>query len=130
VSQAILNALKTRLHATTALTTVVGTRIYLDVGVANAPLPLLVYRATSTRVERMMSVTRHTMEFEFEFHFSNSGTQDIHTAAAGLATALSTSLSVTGFDRAVFVRQQSGVPSFSDDAWTMTETYRATAFDT
>lgn len=130
MSQAILNALKTRLHSTAALTAVVGTRIYLDVGVANAPLPLLVYRATSTRVERMMSATRHTMEFEFEFHFSNSGTQDIHTAASALATALSTSLSVTGFDRAVFVRQESGVPSFSDDAWTMTETYKATAFDT
>lgn len=129
MSQAILNALKTRLHATVSLTAVVGTRIYLDVGVANAALPLLVYRSTSTRVEKLMSVTRHTMEFEFEFHFSNSGTQDIHTAAAGLAAALSTPLTVTGFDRAVFVRQESGVPSFSDDAWSMTETYRATAFD-
>ena len=130
MSQAILNALKTRLHTTTALTALVGTRIYLDVGVANAALPLLVYRATSTRVEKLMSATRHTMDFEFEFHFSNSGTQDIHTAAAALATALSTPLTVTGFDRAVFVRQESGVPSFSDDAWSMTETYRATAFDT
>lgn len=129
MSQAILNALKTRLHSTVSLTAVVGTRIYLDVGAANAALPLLVYRATSTRVEKLMSVTRHTMEFEFEFHFSNSGTQDIHTAAAALASALSTPLSVTGFDRAVFVRQESGVPSFSDDAWSMTETYRATAFD-
>lgn len=129
MSQAILNALKTRLHTTVSLQAVVSTRIYLDVGAANAALPLLVYRATSTRVEKLMSVTRHTMEFEFEFHFSNSGTQDIHTAAAALASALSTPLSVTGFDRAVFVRQESGVPSFADDAWSMTETYRATAFD-
>jgi len=130
VSQAILNALKTRLHTTAALQAVVSTRIYLDVGVANAALPLLVYRATATRVEKMMSATRHTMDFEFEFHFSNSGTQDIHTAAGALATALSSPLTVTGFDRAVFVRQESGVPSFSDDAWSITETYRATAFDT
>lgn len=129
MSQAILNALKTRLHATAALTNVVSTRIYLDVGVANAALPLLVYRATDTRVENLMGVVKHVMEFEFVFQFSNSGTQDIHTAAAGLAAALSTPLTVTGFDRATFVRQSSGVPSFSDDAWSMTETYRATAFD-
>jgi hypothetical protein len=77
-----------------------------------------------------MSAVKHTMEFEFQFFFSNSGTQDIHSAAAGLAAALATPLTVTGFDRAVFVRQQVGVPSFSDDSWTMTETYRATAFDT
>ena len=130
MSQAILNALKTRLHTTSALTAVVGTRIYLDVGVANAALPLLVYRATATRVEKHMSATKHTMDFEFQFFFSNSGTQDIHTAAQALATALSTPLTVTGFDRAMFVRQESGVPSFSDDSWSMTETYRATAFDT
>jgi hypothetical protein len=130
MSQAVLNALKTRLHATAALTAVVGTRIYLDVGVANAVLPLLVYRSVGTRTEPMMSAVKHTMEFEFQFFFSNSGTQDIHSAAAGLAAALATPLTVTGFDRAVFVRQQVGVPSFSDDSWTMTETYRATAFDT
>lgn len=129
MSQAILNALKIRLTTTNALTAVVGQRIYLDVGLANAAFPLLVYRATSTRVEPMMSGVKHTIEFEFQFFFSNSGTQDIHTAAAALATALATPLSVTGFDRASFVRQASGVPSFSDDSWSMVEQYRATAFD-
>jgi hypothetical protein len=128
--KAILDALKTRLHGTLALTNVIGTRIYLDVGVANAPLPLLIYRATESRVERLMGVTKHTMTFEFEFFFSNSGTQDIHTAAAALATALSTPLTVSGFDRAVFIREEAGAPSFADDSWSITETYRATAFDT
>jgi len=131
MSQAILNALKSRLAATTSLTAIVGTRIYLDVGVANAPLPLLVYRTTSTEVRKFMSGTsQHVMEFDFELFFGNSGTQDIHTAAAAIGTALATPLTVTGFDRATFVRVESGVPSFSDDGWTMTERYRATAFDT
>jgi len=129
MSQAILNAIKTRLAATSSLTAIVGTRIYLDVGVANAALPLLVYRATDTRTEPMVNAVKHTMQLEFQFFFANSGTQDIHTAAQALATAFSTSLSVTGFDRAVLVRSSSGVPSFSDDSWSMTETYRLTAFD-
>lgn len=130
MSQAILNSLKTRLFTTSALTTVVGQRIYLDAGAANAQFPLLVYRATDTRVEKFMGTVRHTMDFEFQFFFSNSGTQDIHAAVSALASALSTPLTVTGFDRASFVRQQSGVPSFSDDSWSITEVYRATAFDT
>lgn len=130
MSKAILDALKTRLHATTALTAVVGTRIYLDVGPADAALPLLVYRVTESRVERLMSVSRQTMKVEFVFQFANSGTQDIHTAVSALATALSTSVSPTGYDRATFIREEAGVPSFADDAWSITETYRATAFDT
>jgi hypothetical protein len=129
MSQAILNAIKARLVATSSLTAIVGTRIYLDVGVANAALPLLVYRATDTRTEPMINAVKHTMQLEFQFFFANSGTQDIHTSAQALATAFSTSLAVTGFDRAVLVRSASGVPSFSDDSWSMTETYRLTAFD-
>jgi hypothetical protein len=39
-------------------------------------------------------------------------------------------MSATGFDRVSAVKTGGGVPSFEDDAWTMTETYRLTAFDT
>jgi hypothetical protein len=129
MSQAILNAIKARLAATTTLTAIVGSRIYLDVGAANAALPLLVYRATETRTEPMFGAVKHTMQLEFQFFFSNSGVDDLHAAAQAVATAFSTSLTVTGFDRAVLVRSAAGVPSFSDDSWSMTEAYRLTAFD-
>jgi hypothetical protein len=128
--QSILDALKARLAATTALTSIVGTRIYLDVGQANAPLPLLTYRVTNVDVEPHNSATRYVVDFEFTFFFGNTGTQDIHSAASALATALSLPLSPTGFDRAKFVLTSAGVPSFSDDAWSMLIQYRAYAFDT
>lgn len=130
MSQAILNALKTRLTGTAALTAIVSSRIYLDIGPANAGLPLLVYRTDGYRIENMNTAKRHVFDVQFQFFFSNSGTQDIHAAAAALATALATPLTVIGFDRAVFIRSSAGVPSFSDDSWSILETYRVTAFDT
>ena len=130
MSKAILDALKTRLYATTALTTTFGSRIYLDVAPANASLPLMVYRAaTDMLVPHFGGVTRHDLEFEFQLFFDNTGSQTIHTAASQLATALSTPITVTGFDRATFVRTEAGIPSRTDDSWSMTERYRATAFD-
>lgn len=130
MSQAILNALKTRLYATSSLTTTFGSRIYLDQAPANAQLPLLVYRATEDRTTPMFGMVMHQIDFDFEMFFDNTGSQTIHTGAANLASALSTPLTVSGFDRASFVRTAAGVPSRSDDAWSMTERYRATAFDT
>lgn len=131
MSKAILDALKTRLHATAALTTRFGSRMYLDVAPANSPFPLMVYRAPSARTTPMYgAVVRFDMEFEFEMFFDGTGSQNIHTAASELATALSTALTVTGFDRAVFIRTEAGVPSRLDDSWSMTERYRAVAHDT
>lgn len=131
MSKAILDALKTRLYASTSLMTALGNRAYLDSGPVNAALPLLVYRSTGVRTTPIFgSVTRYDLDFEFQFFFNNTGTQDIHTVSALLKTALSTPLSPTGFDRATFVRGEAGAPSFSDDSWTMIETYRAIAFDT
>lgn len=131
MSQAILDALKTRLYATSALAATFGNRMYLDVAPANALLPLLVYRAPTMRTIPMFGgITKREMSFEFQMFFGNTGTQDIHTGAANLATALATSLAVTGFDRATFVRTDAGVPSRADDSWTMIERYRAVAFDT
>lgn len=131
MSQAILDALKTRLYATTALATTFGSRMYLDVAPANAALPLLVYRAPTMRtIPHFGGVVRREMSFEFQMFFNNTGSQDIHAGAANLATALATPLTVTGFDRATFVRTDAGVPSRTDDSWTMIERYRAVAFDT
>ena len=131
MSQAILNALKTRLYATTALTTTFGSRIYLDQAPANAQLPLLIYRTPQVTTTPMFgSIVMHRADFEFQMFFDGTGSQTIHTGAANLATALATPLTVSGFDRATFQRIQAGVPSKTDDSWSMTETYRMTAFDT
>lgn len=131
MAKPIMDALKARLYATTALTTPLGSRIYLDEGPANAALPLMVYSSTSTTVTPMFgSLKRYELTVEFVIAYANGGTTDIWTVAAALETALSTAMSATGFDRVSAVKTGGGVPSFDDDAWTMTETYRLTAFDT
>ncbi len=131
MSKPILDALKSRLYASTALMTAVGNRIYLNTAPANASLPLIVYRVESvTTTPHFGGITRYDLSVEFNFFYSNSGGQDIHSTADLLEAALATPLTVTGFDRARFVRSSAGVPSFSDDSWTMIETYKVVAFDT
>jgi hypothetical protein len=75
------------------------------------------------------TLKRYDMTVEFVIAYANAGTTDIWTVAADIETALSTTMSATGFDRVSAVKTGGGVPSFEDDAWTMTETYRLTAFD-
>jgi len=133
--KAILDALKTRLHSTTAFANVFGgvsaPRIYLDQGPADAVLPLCVYAPQAGTVERMMGgVVRHQFEVEFRFFTTAPQAAALHTAVAELSSALATPLSVTGFDRATLTRVSSGAPSFSDDSWSITERYRVVAFDT
>lgn len=127
--KAILDGIWTRLSGATVYTTL-GGRIYLNQGPADALLPLIVYSAPETGVERIMGgVVKYTMDIEFTIFYDNGGTTAIHTIADQLATALSTTATATGFDRISFVRLNGGVPAFSDDSWSMTERYRATAFD-
>jgi len=127
--KAILDGIWTRLSGATVYTTL-GGRIYLNQGPADALLPLMVYSAPETGVERIMGgIVKYTMDIEFTIFYDNGGTTAIHTIADQLATALSTSATATGFDRISFVRLNGGVPAFSDDSWSMTERYRATAFD-
>jgi hypothetical protein len=131
MAKPIMDALKTRLYATSALTTALGSRIYLDEGPANAALPLLVYSATNSQVVPMFGgVTRYDITVDFNIAYSNSGTTDIWTIAGHIETALSTSMTATGFDRVRATKVSGGVPSFENDAWSMVETYRLTAFDT
>ncbi|NDF13234.1 MAG: DUF3168 domain-containing protein [Proteobacteria bacterium] len=126
----IMDALKTRLYATSALTTPLSSRIYLDEGPANASLPLVIYSAVSTVATPMFSgVTRYDMTVDFQIMYANSGTTDIWTISQAIQTALSTTMTATGFDRVSAVKINGGVPSFSNDAWSMTDTYRLTAFD-
>ena len=127
--RAILDAIWTRLAASTVYTTL-GGRIYLSQGEADVILPLMVYNSAETTVENLFGgVVKHSMDIEFQIFFDNTGTAIIHTVASQLATALSTTTTATGFDRVSFVRLSSGVPSFADDSWSMTERYRAIAFD-
>jgi hypothetical protein len=128
--KAILDALKTRLAATSSLTAIVSTRIYLEQGPADASLPLLVYRPTAVATEELFAgVTLYRATFTFQVFFDNSGSQTIHTASDAIQTALATPLSPTGFDRAVFVRQSRGAPVFTDECWSILDEYRCTAFE-
>lgn len=133
--KAILDALKTRLYATTAFANVFGggatPRIYLDQGPADAAFPLCVYAPQAGTVQRMMGgVVRHEFEVEFRFFASADQAAALHSASAALDAGLATALTVTGFDRATVTRSSAGAPSFADDSWTMTERYRVVAFDT
>lgn len=132
MSKAILDALNSRLDATAALATIVGSKIYLQEGPTDVNPPLLVYKATAVRTTPYFgAVTRVEIDLDFIFHLGNVGTATGYTAAAALATALSTPLtSVTGYDRVRFTQVESGVPSFEDDSWSIVERYRAIAHDT
>lgn len=132
MSKAILDALKSRLYGTTALTNIFGTAIYLDQGPVGDNAPILVYRSTGMRTTPLFGgVVRCELDLEFRMNCGNSGDATGHTAAAALQTALATPLtSVTGFDRVRLIQTQGGVPSFDDDSWTIVETYRAVAHDT
>lgn len=132
MSKAILDALNSRLDATASLLSIVGSKIYLQEGPPDVNPPLLVYKATAVRTFPYFgSVSRVEIDLDFVFHLGNAGTSTGYTAAAALATALSTPLtSVTGYDRVRFTQVESGVPSFEDDSWSIVERYRAVAHDT
>jgi len=127
----ILDAVKTRLYANSTLTSALGSRIYLDQAPPNAAFPLLVYgtQASATVTPHFGGQNRYDLTVNFLFVYSNAGIDAIYTATSALETALSTTMSATGFDRVSAVKVSATVPSFDDDAWSMTETYRLTAFD-
>lgn len=131
--KAILDAIKTRLYATSALTTPLGgatPRIYLDSAPADTPMPLMVYKPQADNLSRMFGGdTRHQFDISFEIYVEASTPSQLHTLAAALGTAFATTLTVTGFDRATVTRQTAGVPSFSDSAWSIVEVYRVVAHD-
>jgi len=132
MSKVILDALNSRLDATASLTSIVGSKIYLQEGPPDVNPPLLVYKATAVRtIPYFGAVGRIEIDLDFIFHLGNTGTATGYTSTAALATALSTPLtSVTGYDRVRFTQVESGVPSFEDDSWSIVERYRAIAHDT
>lgn len=130
MSKAILDALYTRLSGSTLGTTLSG-RIYLSEGPPNALLPLLVYAPDNYTVSRIFGgVERHDLAIDFTFYQRVEDGTNIHTLRDQLATALATKLSPTGFDRCVLLIADRGTPAFADDAWSLTDRYRATGFKT
>jgi hypothetical protein len=126
--KAILDSIRIRLAANTINSSLAG-RIYLDSGPHDAALPLLVYRVTQANVEQFMGgVAKHSLLIDFQVFYDNAGTTDIHARMEEIQTALASELKPTGFDRAVMVRQTRGTPAFMDDAWSITDQYRCTAF--
>jgi hypothetical protein len=129
----ILDAVKTRLYATSSLTTLLGgatPRIYLDSAPADTTMPLIVYKPQPDNISRMFGGdVRHQFDIQFEIYVEASNPSQLHTLAAAIGTAFSTTLTVTGFDRATVLRQTAGAPSFADSAWSMVETYSVVAHD-
>jgi hypothetical protein len=129
MSKAILDAMKTRLYATASLTALVGQKIYLNSGPANQTLPLLIFAATEVRTTPFFGgLTKHELDIEFQIQYGTEG-HDAYSVADAVATALSTPMAVTGFDAARATRVARGVPSFTDDGWTMIERWRVVAHD-
>lgn len=126
--KAILDALATRLASSTLYTTL-GGRLGLDELAANTALPLMVYRVTGTQTAQLFGGTeRYDLTLEFQFYQKSSDGTQMHTLSSQLKTALDASLAASGFDRIVLIRTSTGTPSYEDDSWTMTDTYRAVGF--
>lgn len=130
MSKAILDAIKTRLYATAAITSELTSRVYYNSAPTDSRLPLLVYTARVSTTPFFGAVTRHEVEIEFQIQYDNRGGTDIYIVSDGLASAFSTPMTVTGFDALRGVRLERGVPSFADDGWTMIERWRFVAHDT
>ena len=130
MSKVILDAIKTRLYATASLTALVSTRIYLNSAEANDRFPLVIFAATEVRTTPYFgSIVRHEIDLEFQIQLGTTSGLDCYNVADAIATALSTPMSVTGFDAARATRVARGVPSFTDDGWTMIERWRVVAHD-
>lgn len=129
MSKALLDAVQTKLAASTIGSTL-GNRFALSIAETDAVLPLMVYDVESyTTTQIFGTATRYEVVFFFTFHAKGSYGTAIHTLSTQLETALTAApLPATGFDRLTFTKLSNGVPSFSDDAWSMTDRYRAVGY--
>ena len=97
---------------------------------ANQTLPLLIFAATEVRTTPFFGgLTKHELDVEFQIQYATPSPLDAYNVADAISTALSTPMSVTGFDAARATRVSRGVPSFTDDGWTMIERWRVVAHD-
>jgi hypothetical protein len=130
-AKAILDAVWTKLAASTLYTTL-GGRIALNQLPADTRVPLLVYGPTGepSITKAFGGIDRYDLEMEFTFYQSGSDGTTCYTLSDQLLTGLTGAISPTGFDRLTVVRSAVGVPSFSDDCWSITDRYRAVGFKT
>lgn len=130
-AKAMLDAIWTRLQASTVYTTV-GGRIGLSELPANTALPLVVYdfESAPTCEKLFGSVERFEGILVFRIYQSAAAGNTLHTVSADLLTAMSATISPTGFDRLTAVRISVGSPSFEDDGWTMVDRYRVVGYRT
>jgi len=129
MSKALLDAVQTKLAASTIGSTL-GNRFALSIAETDAILPLMVYDVESyTTTPIFGTAVRYEVVFFFTFHAKGSYGTAIHTLSTQLETALTAApIAATGFDRLTFTKLSNGVPSFSDDAWSMTDRYRAIGY--
>lgn len=127
-AKALLDAIWTRLSASTVYSTV-GGRIGLDSVAADSALPVVVYTVESTTLtDAFDGIVRYDLTIAFTIYQSGSGGVAIHTISDQIKSAFATSMYPTGFDRLTLVRSSVGAPSFEDDCWTMTDRYRAIGY--
>ena len=130
-AKAMLDAIWTRLAASTVYTTV-GGRIGLAELPADTALPLVVYDFDGPPSASKMfgNVERFEGTVVFRIYQSSAAGNTLHTISADILTAMSGTISPTGFDRLTAVRVSVGSPSFSDDGWSMEDRYRVVGFKT
>lgn len=129
MSKALLDAIQTKLAASTIGSTL-GNRFALSIAETDAILPLMVYDVESYSTTPLFgTAVRYEVVFFFAFYAKGSYGTSIHTLSTQLETALTAApIAATGFDRLTFTKLSNGVPSFSDDAWSMTDRYRAVGY--
>lgn len=130
-AKAMLDAIWTRLQASTVYTTV-GGRIGLSELPANTALPLVVYEFESAPSSEKLfgGVERFEGIMAFRIYQSAAAGNTLHTISADLLTAMEGTISPTGFDRLTAVRISVGSPSYEDDGWTMVDRYRVIGYRT
>lgn len=130
-SKAILDAIWTRLQASTIYSTV-GGRIGFSELPADTALPLVVYDFEGPPASSMLfgGVERFEGTLIFRIYQSASAGTTLHTISSDILAAMSSTISPSGFDRLTAVRISVGTPSFGDDGWTMEDRYRVIGFKT
>lgn len=130
-AKALLDALWTRISASTVYTTV-GGRIGFAELPADTALPLVVYDFESppTTEKLFGGVERFEGTVIFRIYQSAAAGTTLHTISGDILTAMSGTISPTGFDRLTAVRVSVGTPSFADDGWSMEDRYRVVGFKT
>ena len=130
----ILNAVWARIlaspiNATLGGTALLGGRICLDQLPADTALPCVVYAIDRMDTGKSFGDDeRFDLTLSFTMYQGGQNGLDIYALSEQILSALTAKLSPTGFDRFTLTRVSCGVPSFADDCWTMTDTYRGVGY--